>query len=547
MRRHGALGLVALLVVGCETGATPYRPAPTERVPTPGSAREVSGLSPREAPACDGELGAPILRRLTSTQLRNTLEDVFDSPNVPLGDLVVDPSVDGYDVDARAAVIRDLDAERLMLGSETIARWAAYERVPALLSCTANTPVCRVGFVTWLGRRLYREPLDNETFLAYDAMFDRDGTFAEGAEVVIRTMLQSPRFLYRSELGEPDPDAPGLVQLTRWELATELAFYLTNSAPDDELLDAAGAGRLRTDEDLDREAERLLATDRGAEALARFAREWLGTDRLAGRPKDPRVTAFTEDVRASMVRETDTLFLDVVASGGGLSALFTSRHTFLDPTLAAFYGVPPDGIGALVRIDTADAGRAPGVLGHGSVLATYARADTSSPTQRGLLVRRRLLCESIPSPPPGIDTSLAPRPDARTTRERYEAHLVDDTCVGCHRRVDPIGFALERYDGFGRARETEAGLPIDDTGTILGTPRGDLAIEGVDDLARFLARSPEAHACFRDQLSYYAFGTEGCLYPEATDGLDGDTPLIDLIGGVVHARNFRFRAMPTAP
>lgn len=544
--RAWPIALAALLAAtACEGGeGGPWRPG-NRPPPAPG---EDAGVvvrpppPPRDTPRCEPTIGRPMLRRLTSTQLRNTLEDLFDSPDVPdPGGTLVDPVTRGYDTDARAS-IRDLGAEQIMLYAERVAAWGVEERLEALTSCTANTPICRIQLIRTVGRRLYRRPIEGETLLAYDSMFDPDTDFASGAEIVLRTMLQSPHFLYRMEIGEPVDSDPSRVRLTDYELATELAFLLTNSSPDDELLDAAGAGALRTDDGLDAQVDRLLEHPRAPEALARFARQWLGIDELYDRPKDPAAGELPDALRASMLRETDALFLDVLESGGGLARLFEARHTHVDGRLASFYGWPAGG-DELTRVELDGTDRPPGVLGHASLLATHARADGSSPTQRGALVRRRILCESLPPPPPDVDTTLPDTSGARTTRERYARHSTDEACAGCHARTDPIGFALEHFDGIGRFRAEENGVPIDDSGAIVGTRDGDVPLDGPESLSGYLARSPEARACFAEHLAYWAFGVEGCTYDDLTADFDADTPLIELLRRLVHSAHFRERAV----
>ncbi|RLB55062.1 MAG: hypothetical protein DRJ42_07395 [Deltaproteobacteria bacterium] len=253
------------------------------------------------------------------------------------------------------------------------------------------------------------------------------------------------------------------------------------------------------------------------------------------------MTSFTDEVRASMLRETEAFYANVFESGGGIAELFGGRTSFVDGPLAEFYGVAGVTGTELQSFDTDAAQRGPGALGQGSVLASHALADSSSPVQRGALVRRRFLCETLPPPPASVIPILPPRTGAETTRERNLEHSQNPACAGCHRLMDPVGFALEHYDGFGRYRADENGLPIDTTGEIVATPDGDVPLDGADTLSSYLAASPEARACFATNVAYYAFGVEGCTWASIVQELDADTPLREILRRVVHARHFRYR------
>ena len=242
-----------------------------------------------------------------------------------------------------------------------------------------------------------------------------------------------------------------------------------------------------------------------------------------------------------MLRETGALFVDVLESGGGFADLLQSPESFVDGPLAAFYGVEGVSGGELVGFELASAKRAPGVLGLGSVLARHALADTSSPVQRGGLVRERFLCQELEPPPPSVDTTLHPPMGATTTRERYRQHSADPFCAGCHRLTDPIGFSLGHYDAFGRRRDEEGGQPIDATGEIVETPDGDVALDGAESLAGYLATSPEARACFVQNLAYFAFGVPSCTYGSGLEDLEPDTPLREILRRIVHTEHFRYR------
>jgi Protein of unknown function (DUF1592)/Protein of unknown function (DUF1588)/Protein of unknown function (DUF1595)/Protein of unknown function (DUF1587) len=496
-------------------------------------------------PADCSELGPPMLRRLTSVQLRNSLVAVFQDPSVPDGDVLVDPVVNGFRVDATEAVIRDLDAQKLMNHAELVADWAATQKLGQLVTCDQSDPDCRRQFIATFGARVHRQPLSETSVAAYEALFEQEPSFADGVEVVIATMLQSPHFVYRREIGEPDPDEPGQRRLTPYELASNLSYMLTDRPPDADLLRAAADGQLSTIDDLVREAERLLATPESAETLGHFARGWLETEDLETRAKVDPSNQLTPEVRQSMLAETDALFVEVVRSGAGIAELLTAPYTFLDQTLGNYYQIYEVGGDQMQRVDIPDGTRAHGVLGHGSVHTRHALADSSSPVQRGKLVRQRFLCEEVPPPPPNVNPMLGDPMGAVTTRQRYEQHVVDETCRSCHVRMDPIGFAFENFDGFGRPRTEEGGVAIDATGTLVGAPGGDVPLDGIESVSQYLAESPQVEECLVRYMSYYSFGLDGCNQEQILDDVRASGSTVkSIVMSIVRAPQFSRRADP---
>lgn len=499
-----AIGLAACqgqIVDGAALGGGPGGPADS-----PPDGREDD--RPLTPPSCE-TTGPRMVRRLTSDQYRESLAVLFDDPEVPAGTPLTDPVVHGFTVDATQAVVRGLGAQQLMQSAERVARWAVEEKLDGITPCRRDDAACRRAFIADFGARVYREPLAAGTVDAYQAIFEAEASFEAGVEAVVATMLQSPKFLYRRELGVDD--GAGGFELTPWELASNLSYTVTNRPPDEALRAAAADGRLETEDDLVREARRLLATPGAAEQLAHFALAWLEVDDLLAQAKDESSFAFPPELRQAMLDETSAFFVDLVRGGGSFADVFLAEHTFVDQRLAPVYGFGWETGAALERVDLGSSGRAPGVLGQGSVLSRHSLSWSTSPVFRGLLVRERFLCDAVPAPPADVETTI-PEPlpgEQLTTRQRYERHRTDPTCARCHVALDPIGYAFERFDHFGRWRDQDAGQPIDTTGNLV-TPEGDVPLDGIESLAEHLAQSRTAQACFVDHLAYFAYGIEGC-------------------------------------
>jgi len=218
-------------------------------------------------------------------------------------------------------------------------------------------------------------------------------------------------------------------------------------------------------------------------------------------------------VRSAMVQETHS-FIDqvVLQNNGGLRELLTANTTNPSQALATYYGFPaPATDYASVQRSS---GRGLGILAQGSVLASRAQPNGSSPTQRGLLVFSRLLCNIKPSPPANVPPIGAPAPGVQTTRQRYEVdHMTSPVCSSCHKLFDPIGFGFEHFDEGGRYRDTDSGLPIN---TVSNVPKSDgsalFQFQDQESLAQGLAQQAVVSQCFSAYLATYAFGTgEACL------------------------------------
>lgn len=494
------------------------------------------------------DVGPRMLRRLTSHQLRRTLQTIFQDEAVPDGQVLTDPVVDGFQVDAREAVIRDLGAQQVMQYAETVAAWAVDSKLAQITPCQTMDASCQEQIVRELGAKFHREPLDDAMVTAYQGLLAGEGTFDEGMRQLLSAFVQSPYFLYRRELGEPSGDDPGRFQLTDYELASNLSYSLTGGPPDETLLTLAAEGSLRDEDELVAQVARLVQSSDGQQSLEHFVESWLEVDDLLSRVKvDVPGVTFDEAIRGDMLTETSMLFRHVFNNGGGVSELFSADYTFINQRLGQFYRIweantadhqstpiPTSGEGA----------RAPGLLGHGSILARHSLVDNSSPVARGVLVQRRLLCNELPDPPSDVDTNLQPIPEGASNRERYEQHSIDPNCSGCHSFIDPIGFTFEHYDQFGQWRDQESGKPIDASGSLLGVEGAPLELDGLDSLADALAQTPEVGQCFAHYLSYYTYGVDGCDAEAIVYDAGGDqATLMSTLEAIVRSAHFRERVM----
>jgi uncharacterized protein DUF1592/uncharacterized protein DUF1588/uncharacterized protein DUF1595 len=475
-------------------------PLPVDQLPT---------LAQCETP------GPQIIRRLTSAQYHNTLVRVFGE-GVPDSNPLRDPTTLGYNVDADDSQVAGPDAQAINSLSEDVAQFAKDNNLIAQFANNCmdlNNNDCRQTFVKNLGQALSREPLDQGRVDRFAALFTEqvDGTplattFEDGAMMVISAMIQSPYMIYRREIGQQQN---GAYQLSSYEVASELSYMLTNNPPDQELMAAAANNQLGSTDQILSQAQRLLATGDAEGVLEGFVTAWLDLDRLKGKAKAGE--ELTDTLRESMLEESRELFLDVFRNDGTIGDLFSANYTFMNGELSSFYGVGGVSGDQFQEVDISGGQRVPGLLGHGSYLTAHALADNSSPVQRAFVVRERILCNDLPPVPTNLDTNLKPQAPTATSRDRYKAHSENAVCYNCHQLMDPIGFSFEGYDTFGRPRTTEAGSPIDTSGTLAlmddtGLTAMKVPLTSVVDLTMHISQSEQARACLINNLSYYAYG-----------------------------------------
>jgi hypothetical protein len=504
-----------------------------------------------------------MLRRLTSAEFTASIRSIFNdqSQAVPVAGVFSDPQVLGFSVDANALLIQGLHASQLMDGAEAVAAWAAAgNRLSQFGSCSTRDTACAQKFVKAFGGKAFRTKLadSDPRVAAYTTLFLAESTYSDGAQAVIAAMLQSPHFLYRSELGTAGGAGGAEFTLTPYEIASNLSYLLTGNMPDTELMaaaDSVAAGSLTAAAMIDQQAQRLLtASDpRSQFAVMGFMNGWLGLDRLYTTAKDDTVFTLTKALQDDMASETRNLIMEAFNGNGGMRELLTANHSFLNASLAQFYGLSTAGMGTqFVSVPfTASTLRDGGLLAHATFHIGYSRPDTSSPTQRGHMVRTRMLCQEVPPPPPGLDTEFKPIA-AQTTRERFEKGHSTGICYECHKLMDDIGYGFEHYDGFGRYRDNENGVAIDARGKLVnvntreGSPPFD-GLSGPGSLQEYLAASEDVKHCMVRHWAYYAYGSaswgqDACTYRSIEqEATANNYALRSVLSGIIHAAHFTRR------
>jgi hypothetical protein len=363
--------------------------------------------------------------------------------------------------------------------------------------------------LTTLARRAYRRPVTDDDVAVLMTFFDagrRDG-FEAGIETALQRLLVSPDFLFRIEV-EPRRTAPGTpYRVSDVELASRLSFFLWSTGPDDELLDLAARGRLRTAGVLDRQVRRMMADPRSSALVANFAAQWLQLRDLRGAVPDPDLfPEFDENLRDAFRQETELFVESQIRGDRGIPELLTANYTFVNERLARHYQIPGVYGSRFRRVDLSESTHRGGLLGQGSVLTITSYPNRTSPVLRGKWLFENILGTPIPPPPPDVPAlkDKGVNGERESVRERLQRHREDAACATCHSHMDPLGFALEHYDAVGRYRDVdEARSPVDASGTL---PTG-AQFTGLPGLRSLLAERRDRFAeTVSERLLTFALG-----------------------------------------
>ncbi|MGA9521368.1 MAG: DUF1592 domain-containing protein [Myxococcaceae bacterium] len=466
------------------------------------------------------------MRKLLEWQYRNAVRDLLGAEAAAVVTAPPDTAVNGYDSIGASQISVSPDAigkyEESALKAAQLALGNA-ERRAALIPCQAATSddaACLSQVVRNFGLRAWRRPLSEQEVGEWVAIGQAAGkaynAFERGVEFAIAGLLQSPNFLYLVELGEADPDAPGRLRLTNYELATRMSFFLVGTVPDAELLAAAERGELTDSAQVRAHAHRLMEKPEAKGAIQTFFDEMLGLREFPSMQKETTLFPdFDQALKDAMRQETEQFIQDIVwTRDADVRELFDAPYTFVNADLAALYGLPDAPQTGFARVDLPVSTKRAGLFGQASFLALKAHTTETAPTLRGKFIRETLLCQTIGAPPPEVDTSIPESTDdaPKTMRQRLSEHVANPGCAGCHVLMDPLGLGLENYDALGRYREEEHGLPIDP----LSAYDNKAPFDGPRSLGALLREDERVMKCFVKNVFRAATGhveTDGELKP----------------------------------
>ena len=461
----------------------------------------------------DVTAGAPAARIITEAQYVNTLGVIFGpglkfSPNfAPIPRVEGLVAVGTSKAQMTPGALDQFDkVARLVADTVTNSQNRDF-----LVSCrpksdTAADDRCAKEFLTEVGGLLYRRPLTSAETKTYVGIAHQSSEkvhdFYRGLAVTLSSLLIAPEFLY---VNQPTETVKGQLRLTALGKASRLSLLLWNSYPDAELLKAATNGSLNTPKGLQAQVDRMMASPRLEDGVRGFFDDMLVFENFETLAKDATTfPSFTVKVGLDAREQTlRTLVAHVVQDDADYRDIFTSRKTFLTNDLGSIYGVKIDDPEGWVAYDFPANDPRAGILTQASFLALYAQPGRTSPTRRGKAIREIFLCQKVPNPPANVDFSKLTNPDPslHTSRDRLEAHRSNPVCAGCHKITDPIGLALENFDGSGAYRAEENHAPIDASGQFDGAAFADAA-----GLARALHDNPRTSTCLTQRMLSYALG-----------------------------------------
>jgi len=423
---------------------------------------------------------------------------------------------------------------------------------------------CAESFIRTFGKKAFRRPITDDDVAALMPVYQAgrevgiDGNagdrFASGLSSVVKAMFQAPDFLYLTELGDPAAANGATTKLLPHEVASALSYAVVGLPPDDALTAAADQNQLVTADQRNAQVRRLIdaASDGWRANMRRFVTEWLNVDfdNPNWQKNSDVVRMYSSAVKAAVQTETSMLIDDwsTSAVGSRLDDLLVRPVTFVNSVNAPIYGLTRTGT-AFQRVDLDPTERA-GILTLAGFLGTTSRPSESSPVLRGKVILQKFLCREPQPPPPDVpslpvDSATTPK----TTRQRFEAHLSNPVCAGCHSQFDPMGNAFEEYDALGVFRSQENGQPIDSSGALVGASNGDIPVTNAIELSKVLAGSIDTKDCVSRQMFRYAIGhTEGesdaCTIAVGRQALaTGQMDVRDLLSSIIRSDSFVVRTV----
>jgi hypothetical protein len=473
---------------------------------------------------------SPRLARLSRKQWSNTVRDLLRLPDIAdIDSGVSGDALIGFDNEADALFVTEQlrlqfadAAEKLadrLTGDDAALARVIPSGAPSDLAGRANA------FIRGFGLRAFRRPLADAEVTNHLALFNQGPTlypgvdaFKAGVSLVVQAMLQSPHFLYRTELGAAAPGA-AKVALNDYEVSAKLAYAVTNTMPDDELLAAAAAGQLVNGTGVAAEARRLIDGARGTEGIGNFNFQVYRLGAYDGITRDAATYPdFTAATPAAMRQEVLEFIAWAFKGGRGVRDFYTTPIGFVNSALAPLYGVAGTfSADTFTKVDLDPTLRS-GLLTQPGFLSAYATGEDPDIIHRGVFIATRLLCIEMPPPSPQATPLIDLQPNM-TNRERVELTTGKGTCgEDCHMLLfNPLGNAFENYDIIGKYRTMDRGKPVNAADVY---PLDDVFksfANGVE-LSHLLADAKQTHSCYVENMMSYLHGR--LLTPEEDPAVD---------------------------
>jgi hypothetical protein len=495
--------------------------------------------------------GRVTMRRLNSIEYDNTIRDLLGvdlaqaaRPSVKF-QFPADEWGDGFFNDGDVLSSSPLTVEKFLSAAQYAVDLAldpaptnpARARIVTCDFAGAAEAACLPKIVGEFARRAFRRPVATDELGPYLGLVDvakGKGSSAEvGLKLALSAILVAPDFLFRMEI---DPSPGQTRQLNDFELASRLSYFIWASMPDEELFTRAKEGVLGKPEEIAKQVKRLLGDGRSSSFSAAMSEQWMLTMALAfAKPEKATFPTWDDSLRDAMAGEVKAFLTPVLSGQVSAEDLVTGKYVYANRALGTFYGLPGAAslpVDRFEKVAVTD-GRRGGVLRQGSFLVHTSHPDSHSPTIRGKFILDRLLCVKVPLPPANVPLFIPGAEATGTLRQKLTKlhHGMGGSCAACHALIDPMGFALENYDGAGLWRDKDNNLPVDATGTMPGT---GVPFNGAEELSQAIAKDERFAACMAKQVLTYATGRHLG---------DGDRPLIEDLGKKFAAGGMKFPAL----
>lgn len=449
-------------------------------------------------------------RRLTETQYRNTIAEVFGDDIKVEGRFEPEMRDDGLQAvgNAQLSVTTSGLEQYVSLARSISSQLVANSQDKigcAMDGAKKDARACAKAFLSETGLHLYGRPMDKaelEMAMAiWDAASKDADTYTQAFELSLVSILVSPEFIFRREVAEKVGD--GEYRLDGYTKAGRLSFYLWDRAPDEELLDAAKSGALHTVEGLNAQVDRMLDAPEISEGVRAFFTDMLHFEDFETVTKDAQTYPKFSQAVADSAREETLRFLQqhLIEDESDYREIFTTKKTVINRSLAAVYNVPYASKADWSTFEFPEDSPRSGVLTQVTFASLFSHPGSSSPTLRGYHLAEIFQCTKIPEPPADVDFSKVQALESGTVRERLDAHRTDPTCASCHVLMDPAGLALENFDGIGQFRALENGEPIDVSANIFGQE-----FSGATGVGQYLYDNPQVTSCLVQKAYNYGVG-----------------------------------------
>jgi hypothetical protein len=508
------VALAAGLVVNAQT--------PAAKKPVSAAARQASTAKhaavPVKEPVSGG--GAPGFRRLNEGQYKGSIAQIFGADIKVPGRFEPPVREDGLlAIGDSKVVVTPAGFDQYVTRSREISAQVLDDKHRStFLQCAPSSPsafdeLCAKQFLGKYGRLLFRRLVNGDEMRSVlkETRYatEKTGSFVTGLQAGLGAMLVSPSFLFRVETTEPDPGRQGALRLDDYSVATRISFLLWDAPPDEQLLDAAASGALRTKLGLDKQVDRLMSSPKFEQGVRAFFSDMFAYDQFDGLSKDTALfPIYSPQLKADAQEQALRTLIDhLLTQKRDYRELFTTRKTFVTRSLGALYGVSVDYRafdGWMPYTFPADDPHA-GLLTLPGFLMLSSHEGKNSPTIRGKKLRELFLCQRVPDPPGNVDFSKFedPKNPNPTVRERLDAHRSNPVCSSCHSMMDPIGLSMENFDPVGQFRTKENGVTIDVSGTF---DRKSYA--GIVGLEKVLVESPALTTCAVQRVYEYGTGRQ---------------------------------------